>query len=181
LEAFRKARRWLTITGVAAIVAGALAILIPAVASVTVAIFIGWLLVVVGAIMLSNAWALRIEGRGWRILHALLTIVAGICLITFPLTGTLTLTFFLAAWLFAIGAIHMMWAWRLRGRPEAGWVALDGALSLILGLLIAVNLPSSADWAIGLLVGVNLLFFGVRALVAAGVLRRVIDDRAAAA
>jgi uncharacterized membrane protein HdeD (DUF308 family) len=177
-DALRSARRWLIAVGAASIVAGALAILIPAVASVTIAIFIGWLLVAVGALMLSHAIASRTEGRVWRIVHAVLTIVVGICLVAFPLTGTLTLTFFLAGWFLASGVVHLVAAWQLRSVPGIGWTAFDGALSLVLGLLIALDLPSSASWAIGLLVGVGLMFFGIRALVAAGVLRTLLDDRA---
>ena len=63
-------------------------------------------------------------------------------------------------------------AWRLRGQAGAGWLTFNGGIPLLLGLLIAVDLPSSAAWAIGLLVGVNLVFWGVRALIAAQMLKR---------
>jgi uncharacterized membrane protein HdeD (DUF308 family) len=176
-EELRKARRWLMITGILSLVAGTAAILVPAIASVTVAVFTGWLLLVIGTVMLSNAWTLHTPGRGMRILHAVLTIAAGLCLIVFPLTGTLTLTFFLSVWFLGSGVIHLLGAWRMRTLPGIGWLAFDGLISLILGALILLDLPSSAGWAIGLLVGINLLFFGMRAVVAAGALRRAIDAR----
>jgi uncharacterized membrane protein HdeD (DUF308 family) len=96
--------------------------------------------------------------------------VASICLLVFPLTGTLTLTFFLAAWFLATGVSQLVGWWQTRGEPGSGVLALNGVVGVLLGILIIADLPSSAAWAIGLLVGVNLLFFGLRALVAANVL-----------
>jgi uncharacterized membrane protein HdeD (DUF308 family) len=81
----------------------------------------------------------------------------------------------LAIWFFALGVLELIGAWQVRGAPGAGWLGLSGAISLILGVLLLVDLPSSAEWAIGLLVGINLVFWGVRALVAASALKQVIE------
>jgi uncharacterized membrane protein HdeD (DUF308 family) len=156
-------------------IAGVLAILVPAVASVTIAIFTGWLLLIAGAFALAHAWSVHAPGRGVRILNSALTVIAGICLIVFPLTGTFTLTFFLAAWFLATGAINLAAAISRREDPGAVMVGLHGVVSLILGGLIIANLPSSAAWAIGLLVGINLIFFSVRAAIAASVLNRALE------
>ena len=69
------------------------------------------------------------------------------------------------------GALSLIGAWRMRGLPGTGLLVLSGALSLAAGILVAVDLPSSAAWAIGLLVGVNLVYWGVRALFAASALK----------
>jgi uncharacterized membrane protein HdeD (DUF308 family) len=178
----RRARRWLTITGILGLIAGIVAIAVPAIASVTIAVFVGWLLVFAGATMAARAFALRAE-RGElavRLAEALLTLVAGVCVLLFPLTGTLTLTFFLTAWFLASGAVLLYAAWQVRGRPGAGWLAFNGAVSLLLGILILADLPSSAGWAIGLLVGVNLVFWGIRALLAASALKHAVGGSAAA-
>jgi uncharacterized membrane protein HdeD (DUF308 family) len=148
-------------------IAGALAIILPAAASVTVAILIGWILLVVGVFALAHAWSVREPGRGLRILNAVLMVLVGIALLAFPLTGTFTLTFFLAAFFLVTGAINLAAAIAQRDEPGAPMLGLHGALSLILGVLIVADLPSSAGWAIGLLVGVNLIFFGVRCIAAA--------------
>jgi uncharacterized membrane protein HdeD (DUF308 family) len=166
-KALKRARNWLYATGAVAMIAGALAIIIPAAASVTVAILIGWLLLVVGAFALAHAWSVRAPGRGLRILDGLLMALAGIALIMFPLTGTFTLTFFLAAFFLVAGAVNLAAAIGHRDEPGALMLGLHGALSLILGVLIVADLPSSAGWAIGLLVGVNLIFFAVRCIAAA--------------
>jgi uncharacterized membrane protein HdeD (DUF308 family) len=68
-----------------------------------------------------------------------------------------------------------MAAWQHRDRPGAGWMTVNGLLSLALGVLIAANLPSSAGWAIGLLVGIYMIWWGIDALIAASLLKRVLD------
>jgi uncharacterized membrane protein HdeD (DUF308 family) len=169
-KALKRARNWLYATGAVAMIAGALAIIIPAAASVTVAVLIGWILLVVGAFALAHAWSVRAPGRGLRILNGVLMALAGISLIAFPLTGTFTLTFFLAAFFLVTGAINLAAAIAQRDEPGALMLGLHGALSLVLGVLIVADLPSSAGWAIGLLVGVNLIFFALRCIAAAALL-----------
>ena len=166
----RKARKWLLISGILALTAGMIAIAVPIIASVTVAILIGWVLIFASVTMATHAWSSR---SVWRALEALLTFVVGFYLLVFPLTGTVTLTFVLAVWFFASGVMQLTYAWQWRQTPGAGLAALGGALSIILGFLIAVNLPSSSAWAIGLLVGINLVFWGVRALVGAQLLKTI--------
>ena len=165
----RRVRRWLRVTGVLGIVGGVGAILVPAIASVTTTLFIGWILVYAGAVSTFHAFSMRRQPRGGlRLFNAALTLLLGLLLVIFPRSGTLTLTLLLAAWFFASGALLLLSAMRRSGRPGAGLTTLNGALSLLLGILIVADLPSSADWAIGLLVGINLVFWGVRTLLAAG-------------
>ncbi|HEV3229962.1 MAG TPA: DUF308 domain-containing protein [Solirubrobacteraceae bacterium] len=167
----RPTRRRLWLTGILSILAGLLALIVPAAASVATSIFIGWILVFVGVVMVEHAIERRSEPRGIaRLLTAVLTLVVGLYLLIFPLSGTVTLTFVLAVWFFGIGLLELMFAVPALGLPGAGFTLVNGILSLILGILIAVNLPSSGDWAIGLLVGLNLLFWGVRALTIAAAL-----------
>jgi uncharacterized membrane protein HdeD (DUF308 family) len=75
-------------------------------------------------------------------------------------TGTVTLTFVLIAWFWAIGVTRLIAWWEMR-RVEHSWtVLLNGLLSLVLGILIWADFPDSSAWAIGLLVGIELLFAG---------------------
>jgi uncharacterized membrane protein HdeD (DUF308 family) len=169
-EELKRLRRVLLAVAMLALSAGAVSIVIPAVTSVTMTIFIGWLLMFAGATAAIDAFSSR---SGWRGLEALLAFVAGLYLLVLPLSGTVTLTFVLAVWLFANGVSSL--AVGLGGAESWGgarlMAVLGGVLSMLLGVLIAVELPSSAAWAIGLLVGVNLLFWSVRAFVASSLLR----------
>jgi uncharacterized membrane protein HdeD (DUF308 family) len=172
-EELRHARRWLLVTATLSALAGLVAIAVPIAASVATAIFIGWVLLFSGVVMAMHAYAERSQsGAGWRALTALLTLAVGLYLILAPLDGTLTLTFMLAVWFSVIGVTELAAAWQLRGVPGAGVVGFNGALSLLLGVMIIADFPSSAGWAIGLLVGINLILWGVRAFVVAGMLKR---------
>jgi uncharacterized membrane protein HdeD (DUF308 family) len=137
---------------------------------VTAAIFVGWVLVASGIAVAIHAISHRAPVR---CIEALIALVAGFYLLVFPLHGTVTLTFVLAVWFFARGILTLLYAIQWRGTPGSWIYALGGTLCVILGFLIAASLPSSATWAIGLLVGVDLIFWGVRALVGSRLLKEL--------
>lgn len=157
------ARAWKIVmaVGVLAILTGCFAILVPAVASVGTAIFIGWVLIFVGAVLVAGAFAAHSIGTVlWRLLWALLTVLVGFWLVIEPDNGTLTLTLVLGVYFVVVGAGRLAVAFAARGRQNAGLLGLSGIAGLLVGILILAELPSSADWAIGLLVGIDLIFAG---------------------
>jgi uncharacterized membrane protein HdeD (DUF308 family) len=157
-EALRKARRRLLTTGVLSLILGAVAIVVPAVATVTIANFVGWILVFAGLLQAFDAFTAR---RSARLLLAALTLAAGVYLLVAPLQGTFTLTVMLVLWFVTVGVFRIAVGsseWRV---PGSAMLVAGGALDLLLGLLIAERLPESANWAIGLLVGIDLIFTGV--------------------
>ncbi|MDO8211566.1 HdeD family acid-resistance protein [Conexibacter sp. CPCC 206217] len=173
LEQMKKNQRWLMIAGVLAVIGGVIAILVPAVASVTVAIFIGWMLVFGAIFLFVDAFAVRDIGRlVLRALLALITLAAGVSLLVAPLRGTYTLTVLLVLYFALAGVVRIGVAIAERGLPGAGMTAFNGVVTLILAVLIGANLPESSDWAIGLLVGIDFLFFGFAAISAASALKR---------
>ncbi|HWO82531.1 MAG TPA: HdeD family acid-resistance protein [Solirubrobacterales bacterium] len=156
-------RSWkaLMIVGVAAIVLGCIAILVPAVASVGTAIFIGWLLLFVGIVMVAAAFSAHSVGTlVLRLIWAILTVLVGIWLIVEPHNGTLTLTLVLGIYFLFMGLTRTTIAFIARGEANAGLLGLSGIAGLLVGILILAKFPSSADWAIGLLVGIDLIFAG---------------------
>jgi uncharacterized membrane protein HdeD (DUF308 family) len=157
------ARSWkgLLAVGVLAILTGCFAIFVPAVASVGTAIFIGWVLIFVGAFLVAAAFTAHSLGTVlWRLFWALLTVLVGFWLVIEPDNGTLTLTLVLGLYFLVMGATRLAIAFAGRGQPNAGLLGLNGIVSLLIGILVLVELPSSADWAIGLLVGIDLIFAG---------------------
>jgi uncharacterized membrane protein HdeD (DUF308 family) len=160
--------------GVIALIAGIVCIFVPAVASLAIGIFIGWILIFAGVLGVVDAFAVREKGRvALRLLGAAITAGIGIWVLTSDYKGTFTLTVILGIWFFAGGAIKLIAGIRERGTPGAGVLVLNGVLSLILGGLILADLPSSASWAIGLLVGVDLIFAGFALIATASAAKRL--------
>jgi uncharacterized membrane protein HdeD (DUF308 family) len=162
LEALRRGRKRLMLAGILMLVLGAVAIVVPAVASVATAIFIGWILVIASAFELANGMAVEHGARrALRAVLAVLTFAAGLYLLVAPLDGVFTLTVILVIWFMATGTARVIVGIAERGLPGWGMTVLSGVISIVLGVLIAEKLPSSADWAIGLIVGVDLFFAGI--------------------
>ena len=160
-EGLRRSWKALMAIGVIAIFLGCIAIFVPAVASVGTAIFIGWLLLVVGGFMVAAAFSAHSVGSLlWRMLWAILTVIVGLWLIVEPHNGTLTLTLVLGIYFLVMGITRIAVAFIGRGQPNAGLVGLSGVCGLLIGILVLAKFPSSADWAIGLLVGIDLIFAG---------------------
>ena len=157
------ARSWkaLMTVGVLAIFVGCIAILVPAVAAVGTAIFIGWILVIAGAFLVAAAFSAHSIGTVvLRLLWAALTVVVGVWLIVEPHNGTLTLTLVLGIYFLFMGLTRIAVAFAGRGQANAGLVGLSGVAGLLIGILVLAKFPSYADWAIGLLVGIDLIFAG---------------------
>lgn len=154
-------RTLFVIVGILLIVLGTLGIAFPFLTTIAAKIFLGWLLLIGGVIQIIHAFS----ARGWSaflldLLMGALFLIGGAWLAFFPLTGIITLTIFLAAMFMAQGLIEVAMAFRIR--PHSGWVwmLLAGLVAFAVGMMIFLKLPSSAAWAIGLLVGINLIMTG---------------------
>ena len=154
-------RTWFTIFGVLLIILGVLAVAFPFFTTIATKIFLGWLFLIGGIVQIVHAFS----ARGWSeffldLLMGLLFIIGGAWLAFFPLTGIITLTIFLAAMFVVQGVIEIAMALRMRSHGGWIWMLLAGIVALAVGVLILMQLPSSATWAIGLLVDINLLMTG---------------------
>ena len=149
--------------GIVLIILGTLAVLAPAIASVAATVFFGWLLLLSGIVGLITTFRARqAPGFWWSLLSAVIGIVAGVLLIGWPLLGTLSLTAVLIAFLFAEGVVSIMYAFEHRNALSGrwGWMLASGILDVGLGVLLFIGLPGTALWALGLLLGINLIFGG---------------------
>jgi len=156
------------IEGIVLILLGAAAILVPVLASLAVAIFLGWLFLIGGVVGAITTLVHRhAPGFWWSLLSAIATIAAGVILLSWPLTGAVSITIVLAAYLVAEGIASMMFAMRHRDQMRSGanWMFFNGALDIVLAVAIVWLLPVGALWALGIFIGVDFLFGGA-ALVA---------------
>jgi uncharacterized membrane protein HdeD (DUF308 family) len=153
------------LAGGLALAAGVVAILVPAVASVGTALFIGWVLLLASvALAVEGLSAPGLSRKLLRMLVALLTFAAGLYLLVSPLEGTFTLTVMLVLWFVGVGIVRVATGIAELGTPGAGYTIVAGVATLVLGVLIARELPSAADWAIGLLVGIDFCLYGLLCL-----------------
>lgn len=155
-------RRWFIFLGAALIVAGALAIMFPLAGGVAVEIWVAIALIISGIAQMVHAFAVRQwQGFLFSTLLGILYFATGIILWLDPIKGVITLTVFLAAMLLIDGIMRCILAFRIR--PHDGWGLLfaGGLIGILAAIMIWRQLPSSAFWAIGLLLGINLIFSGI--------------------
>jgi len=151
------------VEGIILVLLGLLAIVIPPLATLGVTIVLGWVFLFSGvAGLITTFGARQAPGFWWSLLSAILAIAAGVVLLISPVRGAISLTFLLIAFFVIEGVITIMYA--LEHRRELtgqwGWMLFSGIVDLVLAVLIFAGLPGSAAWALGLLVGINMLFGG---------------------
>jgi uncharacterized membrane protein HdeD (DUF308 family) len=155
--------RLLLAEGIILVVLGAAAILLPPLAGLAVTIFLGWLFLIGGVVgLVATMSARHAPGFGWALLSAIVALLAGAVLLWNPLQGLLTLTYVLIAYFIVDGVLMIIFAIahrrELSGRWE--WLMLNGVIDLVLAAIILSGLPGSFAWALGLLVGIDLVFGG---------------------
>lgn len=166
---------WLTLMGLLLIVFGVVAIAAPAVAGTAVVYVVGGLLFVAGIVQIVSG--VRSEAAWFRkvypLILGLITACAGLGLLGHPLVGLKFLTLLLIVFFLVEGFWKIIASFSYR--PARGWLAMfaSGAVTLVLSVLIWQQWPVSGVWAVGVLVGVDLLATGVSLVMLGITLRRV--------
>jgi uncharacterized membrane protein HdeD (DUF308 family) len=158
------------IEGIVLVVLGLLAVLLPPLATLGVTIFLGWLFLITGIMgLIATFWARQAPGFWWSLLSAVLGIAVGLVLLASPVSGAVSLTLVLSVFFAVEGIASIMYALDHRQQLSGRWgfMLFSGLIDLILAAMILIGLPGTAAWAIGLLVGINMIFGG-SALIAMG-------------
>jgi uncharacterized membrane protein HdeD (DUF308 family) len=151
------------IEGIILVILGLAAIVLPPIATLAFTIIIGWVFLVSGIVgLITTFWARHAPGFWWALVSAIIGIAAGLVLLLWPITGTLSLTLVLIAFFVVEGIASIMYAVEHRNQLSGrwGWMLASGIIDLILAGIIFAGLPGTAVWALGLLVGINLVFGG---------------------
>ena len=149
--------------GILLMILGVLAIVVPNVATLAVEILIGWLLLISGIAGLIATLRMRYApGFGWSLLSAVIAVAAGVVLLLWPLSGALSLTLVLTAFLTVEGVASILYALEHKRELSGRWglMLFSGLVDLVLAGMIFAGFPATAAWAIGLLMGINLVFGG---------------------
>ena len=169
-----KATTWSIVLSVLMIIAGILAIGSPLWAGVAVTVFVGWLLLFSGVLHLVYAFrAGRVSAVLWEILLAVVYGLVGFYLLANPAVGLASLTLVVALYLFVEAILEFALSYQMRQESGSGWVMFDGIITLLLAIMIWASWPSSKVWAIGILVGVSMLFSGISRLMLSSRVRRI--------
>ena len=175
----REGGAWLIGTAVIFMLLGIAAIVEPFVAGLAVSLLVGWLLIAGGITHIVSVFRRDGGGTIWHIAVGLAYIVGGGYFLAQPALGLAALTLLLAILLFVEAGVDLVAYSAQRHEPGAGWLIVNAIVTAILGALIAMQWPSTSVWAIGTLVGINLLTTGVSRLML-GTAARTVERRMAA-
>ena len=149
--------------GIILVLLGLIAIVVPPIATLAFTIIIGWIFLVSGILgLITTFWARGAPGFWWSLISAIIAIAAGIVLLLWPISGSVSLTLLLIAFFVVEGIVSIMYAIEHRNQLPGRWIwmLVSGIVDLILAGIIFAGLPGTAVWALGLLVGINLVFGG---------------------
>ena len=167
-NAVREHSTFFLVEGIVLVILGVLAIFLTPFATIAVTIILGWIFLASGIVgLITTFGAKRAPGFWWSLVSAVIAIGAGLVLLAQPITGALSLTLVLIVFFVVEGVASIMYALEhrreLSGRWE--WMLISGIIDLLLAAIIFAGFPGTAAWALGLLVGINMIFGGM-ALVA---------------
>ena len=161
-EAVAELRTWFITLGILLMILGCVAIAFPLITTIAVKILLGWLFLIGGIVQIVHAFSTQKWSQFFlSLLVGVLYVFVGGWLAFFPLAGIITLTILLAAMFIAQGVLEFGMAFRIRPREGWVWMLVSGIIAILVGLMIFGGLPATAAWAIGLLVGINLISSGL--------------------
>ncbi|HTO63474.1 MAG TPA: HdeD family acid-resistance protein [Bradyrhizobium sp.] len=165
------------VQGAVMTILGIVAIVWPEVSTVAVDLYVGWLFLISGAVgIVGMFFAPTVSAFLWSFLTSALSLLVGVLLLWHPVEGAASLTLVLVAFFLVEGVFQIALSLSYRDVfPESwGWMLFSGITDLILVAIILMGWPTSAGWALGLVVGANLITSGVATLVAAFAARRIV-------
>lgn len=175
-DELQRNRGWFLAMGIILILLGTIALIDSVVVSVVSMVVFGWILLISGVVEGVQTFRHRTGGHFFlHLLNALFSIVVGVMLLRNPLAGSLVVTLLLASFFVVVGLFRIATALAIR-IPGFGWTLVDGFITLILGILVWSQWPTSGLWVIGLFIGINLITSGWAQVMLALSLRRLAKE-----
>jgi uncharacterized membrane protein HdeD (DUF308 family) len=177
VELVRHASMVSILWGVLLIVFGMVAVGSPFLAAVAVNVIVAWLIVLAGIVHLMLAF--RAHGAGsriWKVLVGIAYVCFGGYLIVHPLLGVASLTLLLASLFLIEGILNIVLYVKMRPVKGSAWVLIDGIVTLLLGVMIYMQWPSSSLWAIGTLVGISMIISGAARVAMSLAVHKGVED-----
>ena len=169
-----KTSKWV---GVLLLIAGFLALVAPLGAGLSLTVMIGVLLLMSGAAQLVLVFKAGSFGEGLLLaIFAALSLIAGGYMLSQPVSALATLTLFLAGYFIASGVVQVIGAFGARPQQGWGWLLFGGIISFMLGVMIWRQFPISGVWAVGTLVGVQLMMSGWTLIAVGGLAKNAVKE-----
>lgn len=144
------------------VILGIIAIVLPFLATLSFELLIGWILVIGGIVQLyKSIKSIKEPGGAISLMAAIIYIVIGALMLLYPLQGILTLTLLIGIFFILEGIAKIAFSFELKPAENWGWLLFSGIISLIMAAIIFWGWPATALWVIGILIGVNLIFYGI--------------------
>ncbi|HUU25932.1 MAG TPA: HdeD family acid-resistance protein [Methyloceanibacter sp.] len=160
-ETVKRYSFWYLIQGVLLVVAGVLAFVYPLIASVAIIVLLAWILIISGVLQGIGLIGARHVPHFWlQAISAVLAILIGLLLLRAPGSGLLVITVLLIVFFMVEGIAKVIFALTIKPFPNWGWVLGSGVVSIFLAVILWANMPLSADWLLGVLLGIQLMCEG---------------------
>ena len=160
-EVFRTKWLWLVLLGAVLIVAGAAAILVPALSTIAASKVLGSVLIVTGIVqIMQSAKMVNWTGFIWHLLLGILAAIGGTLIYLDPFAGVVAITILIAV-IFAVhGATQVAFALKVRRQPGWYWFVVSGCIALVVSVLLLLKLPYSHSFTPATVAGISLMFAG---------------------
>ena len=160
-ETVRRYSLWYLIQGALMVLGGVLALIYPIVSSVAVVLFLGWILILSGVVQGFSLIGAKDVPHFWlQLVSVVLSVIVGVLFLRHPGEGLLTLTLLLIVFFMVEGFSKLIFALTIRPFPNWGWVLASGIIGILLSFYLWANLPVTAVWLLGVLIGIQLICEG---------------------
>jgi uncharacterized membrane protein HdeD (DUF308 family) len=161
-EIERHSNTWFILGATVMVIAGVLAISLPLATTTALSVLLAWLLIAAGIGHLIAAFRFdSFASFVWELLVATAAIFTGAFMRTHPVMAPVTLTFVLAILFLASGISEFALFFRVRSSPHSGWILVNAAVDIIIGLIVLRHWPANSLWLLGVLVGISLIVAGI--------------------
>ena len=160
-ETVRRHSLWYLVQGALMVLGGVLALFYPILSSVAVVLFLGWILILSGVVQGFSLIGAKDVPHFWlQLVSVVLSVIVGVLFIRHPGEGLLTLTLLLIVFFMVEGFSKLIFALTIRPFPNWGWVLASGVIGILLSFYLWANLPVTAVWLLGVLIGIQLICEG---------------------
>ena len=174
-DSFGSVRGWIIFAGITSLGVGTAAVIYSGTATIASVVLFGWLLMVAGVMQAVYAFQVRTwSGFFLYLLDRIIRTVVGGLLVLYPDAGAQSITLLLSFYFIVAGLFKTFGSIALQF-PSWGWSVASGAVSVALGVMLAMQWPTSATWFIGFAVGLDLILYGWALLMFAATVKKLSD------